>query len=102
MADAWVRWSGVAAFESPNYPPLGVLGVDIHIDYQFVASPPKGAHRWAGTKTTTQKGRASNRVPTRRPVQGVEELQHTGRGASSGARLRREGAFLASNMLPSH
>jgi hypothetical protein len=40
----------VAAFESPNYPPLGVLGVDIHIDYQFVASPPKGA----GTKTTTR------------------------------------------------
>jgi len=47
-ADNW----GVAAFESPNYPPLGVLGVDIHIDYQFVASPPKGRFKvWKNFNT---------------------------------------------------
>jgi len=36
---------GVAAFESPNYPPLGVLGVDIHIDTRYVASQPKRTFR---------------------------------------------------------
>jgi len=33
---------GFDAFDSPNYPPLGTVGVDIHIDWKLVrAAPPR-------------------------------------------------------------
>jgi L-asparaginase len=39
--DSW----GVAAFDSPNYPSLGSLGVDIHYDEKFINPQPKGRFR---------------------------------------------------------
>ena len=38
-----VSADGFAAFDSPNFPPLGTVGIDIEINWPFVRRPPGGA-----------------------------------------------------------
>ncbi|HVY45612.1 MAG TPA: asparaginase, partial [Minicystis sp.] len=40
-----VSASGFAAFDSPNFPPLGNVGIDIDIEWELVRPRPRGAGR---------------------------------------------------------
>jgi L-asparaginase len=55
-----VSASGFAAFDSPNVPPLGTVGIDIEIDWDLVRKPKlgRGARRAPGTLRVDDFGTA--------------------------------------------
>ncbi len=51
-----INASGFEAFASPNYPPLGTIGVDIQIDWSHILTRPEGTFRLSPISTQPHVG----------------------------------------------